>query len=118
MFPIRSLPHLRHCIRQFHASRLIKSVVTENVPALGESITEGTISKWMKNIADKIAVDDVVVVVETDKVTVDIKATVSGVLSEQLVSASENVIRVHTFNTNTICFIFKIGCRGYATFQN
>jgi Biotin-requiring enzyme len=54
------------------------------VPALGESITEGTIQKWMKNVHDHISVGDVVAVIETDKVTVDIKSTMAGVLVEKL----------------------------------
>ena len=54
------------------------------VPALGESITEGSIAKWVKSIGDKVNVDDVIAIVETDKVTVDIKSVRSGVLTKQL----------------------------------
>ena len=60
----------------------------EHVPALGESITEGTIARWTKNTGDKVACDEVVVIVETDKVTVDIKSTVAGVFVNRL--ANEN----------------------------
>jgi 2-oxoglutarate dehydrogenase E2 component (dihydrolipoamide succinyltransferase) len=59
------------------------------VPALGESITEGTIAKWAKAEGDSVNADDVVVVVETDKVTVDIKANFRGVVVKHL--AKENV---------------------------
>ena len=58
--------------------------IVELVPALGESITEGSIAKWSKNVGDHVAIDDVVVIVETDKVTVDIKSTNAGVLTAQL----------------------------------
>lgn len=63
--------------------------MTEIVPALGESITEGSIAKWMKNVGDAVNVEDVVVVVETDKVTVDIKSSFQGVLVEKI--ATDNV---------------------------
>lgn len=58
--------------------------IVEVVPPLGESITEGSIAKWTKAVGDRIDVDDVVVIVETDKVTVDIKSTHAGVLSKRL----------------------------------
>jgi hypothetical protein len=60
------------------------AVVTEVVPALGESITEGTIANWTKSVGEKIEIDDVVAIVETDKVTVDIKSSLSGILTKQL----------------------------------
>lgn len=66
------------------------ATVVENVPILGESITEGSIASWSKKVGDRVEVDDVVVVIETDKVTVDVKATRSGVLTKQL--ATETVI--------------------------
>eukprot|EP01035_Chromulina_nebulosa_P017038 gene17038-22546_t len=68
----------------------ILTKVIEKVPALGESITEGTIASWTKKIGDKVNVDDVIAIVETDKVTVDIKSTLSGVLTN--VFATDNVI--------------------------
>ena len=66
--------------RQFHNSRVYFERFTEIVPALGESITEGSIASWAKNIGEKVEVDDVVAIVETDKVTVDLKATRAGIL--------------------------------------
>ncbi len=50
------------------------------VPALGESITEATIGKWHKKVGDTVAVDEPVVVLETDKVTVDVPAPAAGVI--------------------------------------
>lgn len=56
---------------------------------MGESITEGTIASWSKSEGDRVAVDDVIVIVETDKVTVDIKSTHAGVLTKKI--AVDNV---------------------------
>lgn len=80
---------LAYRARSFHSSKFAAKLVVENVPALGESITEGTIASWAKAEGDKIAVDDVIVIVETDKVTVDIKSTHSGVLTKKI--AVDNV---------------------------
>jgi hypothetical protein len=73
---------------KFHKSF---SKIIEVVPALGESITEGTIQKWLKNVGDQVKVDDVIAIVETDKVTVDIKSSNPGVIVKHL--ANENVSR-------------------------
>ena len=52
------------------------------VPALGESITEATVSKWMKNKGDIVNADEGIVELETDKVNLEVPAPVSGVLTE------------------------------------
>ena len=52
------------------------------VPALGESITEATVSKWMKNKGDTVNADEGIVELETDKVNLEVPAPVSGVLTE------------------------------------
>jgi hypothetical protein len=70
----------------YHASQVCRNLLVESVPALGESITEGTIAKWAKNIGDKVQVDDVIVVIETDKVTVDVKASHAGIFTKKLAS--------------------------------
>ena len=58
--------------------------VIESVPALGESITEGSIAQWHKSEGDIVNVDDVIAVVETDKVTVDIKSARSGIFVRKI----------------------------------
>src|SRR5438045_5020825 len=58
------------------------------VPTLGESITEATLSQWLKNEGDQVAVDEPICELESDKATVDLPAPVSGVL-HQLKSAGE-----------------------------
>ena len=50
------------------------------VPALGESITEATVSKWLKNEGDKVEADEPIVELETDKVNLEVPSPVSGVL--------------------------------------
>ena len=52
------------------------------VPVLGESITEATVSKWLKNEGDSVDVDEPIVELETDKVNLEVPSPVSGVLSE------------------------------------
>ena len=52
------------------------------VPVLGESITEATVSKWLKNEGDKIEADEPIVELETDKVNLEVPSPVSGTLSK------------------------------------
>ena len=49
------------------------------VPVLGESITEATISKWLKNEGDTVDADEPIVELETDKVNLEVPSPVSGV---------------------------------------
>ena len=50
------------------------------VPALGESVTEATVSKWLKSAGDAVAVDEPLVELETDKITLEVPAAAAGVL--------------------------------------
>ncbi|MXP09851.1 2-oxoglutarate dehydrogenase complex dihydrolipoyllysine-residue succinyltransferase [Pseudoblastomonas halimionae] len=52
------------------------------VPSLGESVSEGTIAEWLKQPGDAVAVDEPIVSVETDKVTVEVPSPVAGVIGE------------------------------------
>ena len=52
------------------------------VPVLGESITEATVSKWLKKEGDTVEADEPVVELETDKVNLEVPAPVDGVISE------------------------------------
>ena len=52
------------------------------VPVLGESITEATVSKWLKNKGDTVNADEAIVELETDKVNLEVPACIGGVLSE------------------------------------
>jgi 2-oxoglutarate dehydrogenase E2 component (dihydrolipoamide succinyltransferase) len=59
------------------------------IPEMGESVTEGTIARWFKQVGDSVVVDEPLVEVETDKVTVEIPAPTAGTLSE--ITAGEGV---------------------------
>ncbi|BFH54400.1 dihydrolipoamide acetyltransferase component of pyruvate dehydrogenase complex [Paenibacillus dendritiformis] len=61
------------------------------MPQLGESVTEGTISKWLVNIGDKVKKYDPVCEVITDKVTAEVPSTVSGTISDIVVQEGETV---------------------------
>ena len=52
------------------------------VPALGESITEATISKWLKNEGDPVEADEPIVELETDKVNLEVPSPVTGILAK------------------------------------
>jgi 2-oxoglutarate dehydrogenase E2 component (dihydrolipoamide succinyltransferase) len=61
------------------------------VPALGESITEGTLAQWLKKPGEAVAADEPIASLETDKVSVEVPSPVAGVLTEQLVQEGEEV---------------------------
>ncbi len=61
------------------------------MPALGESVTEGTVTRWMKNVGDSISVDEPLLEVSTDKVDTEIPAPAGGVLLEILVPVDSTV---------------------------
>jgi len=61
------------------------------VPTLGESVTEATIGKWFKQAGDAVAVDEPLVELETDKVTIEVPAPAAGVLSEIVAKDGETV---------------------------
>ena len=63
------------------------------VPVLGESISEATVSKWLKNEGDKVEVDEPVVELETDKVNLEVPSPVSGILSE-IISKNGAIVEV------------------------
>jgi len=61
------------------------------VPTLGESVTEATVAQWLKKAGEAVAVDEPLVELETDKVTLEVNAASTGVLSEVLAKEGENV---------------------------
>ncbi len=61
------------------------------VPTLGESVTEATIGQWFKQPGDAIAIDEPLVELETDKVTVEVPAQAAGVMGEIIVAEGETV---------------------------
>ncbi|MGB7405176.1 MAG: 2-oxoglutarate dehydrogenase complex dihydrolipoyllysine-residue succinyltransferase [Pacificimonas sp.] len=61
------------------------------IPALGESVTEATVGEWLKEPGDAVAVDEPIVSLETDKVSVEVPSPVAGVLGEQLAAVGDEV---------------------------
>ena len=59
------------------------------LPALGESVTEGTVTRWLKNVGDTIEMDEPLLEVSTDKVDTEIPSPIAGVLEEILVQEDE-----------------------------
>ena len=58
------------------------STVNVLLPQLGESVTEGTITRWLKNVGDKVSIDEAIVEISTDKVDTEIPSPSAGVISE------------------------------------
>ena len=63
------------------------------VPVLGESITEATVSKWLKNEGENVEADEPIVELETDKVNLEVPSPINGVLSE-IISKDGTVVEV------------------------
>ncbi|MAQ80078.1 MAG: 2-oxoglutarate dehydrogenase complex dihydrolipoyllysine-residue succinyltransferase [Pseudomonadota bacterium] len=61
------------------------------VPALGESVTEATVAGWLKNTGDMVALDEPIVELETDKVTVEVNSPVAGMLDRPNFKVGETV---------------------------
>ena len=61
------------------------------LPALGESVTEGTVTRWLKQVGDDVAVDEPLLEVSTDKVDTEIPSPVAGTLLEIKVGEDETV---------------------------
>ena len=61
------------------------------VPTLGESIVEATVSKWLKQEGDYVDVDEPIVELETDKVTLEVPANISGLIEKVIISEGETV---------------------------
>src|SRR5688500_16006689 len=67
--------------------------MSDNVqlPALGESVTEGTVTRWLKNVGDTVEGDEPLLEVSTDKVDTEIPSPVAGTLQEILVQEDDTV---------------------------
>ena len=64
------------------AASSIGSSVNVVLPALGESVTEGTITRWLKNVGDSVALDEAIVEISTDKVDTELPSPAAGVITE------------------------------------
>jgi 2-oxoglutarate dehydrogenase E2 component (dihydrolipoamide succinyltransferase) len=83
--PPNSRPHWR--------SLKEKTMTEIRVPTLGESVTEATIGRWFKKAGDAVAVDEPLVELETDKVTIEVPAPSAGTLSE-IIAADGTTVAV------------------------
>ncbi len=61
------------------------------MPQLGETVTEGTITKWLKQVGDKVAIDEILFEVSTDKVDSEVPSTASGYLTQILAQEGDTV---------------------------
>ena len=65
------------------------STINVLLPQLGESVTEGTITRWLKKVGDSVSVDEAIVEISTDKVDTEIPSPAAGVITEIKVSQDE-----------------------------
>ena len=65
------------------------------MPQLGETVTEGTVANWHKKVGDNVAADEIILDIETDKVSMEIPAPAAGVITEILVPAGTHRRRRH-----------------------
>src|SRR2546429_6248957 len=65
--------------------------VSVTMPALGESVTEGTVTRWLKQVGDTVETDEPLLEVSTDKVDTEIPSPAAGVLSKIVVPEDETV---------------------------
>jgi len=75
----------------FAVSHRGMAAVTQEVPNMGDSITEGTIAGWSKAVGEYVQIDEVLAEIETDKVTVEVRAAHAGVITELLAAEGDNV---------------------------
>lgn len=79
------------------------------VPALGESVTEGTIGEWLKQPGDAVAADEPIASLETDKVAVDVPSPIAGVLQEHRAEVGDTV------EVGAVIAVIEAGATGAAT---
>ena len=68
------------------------AIVEVKVPQLSESVAEATLLKWKKKAGEAVAIDEILVEIETDKVVLEVPAPAAGVLSELLVVGGSTVM--------------------------
>ncbi|KAF9069974.1 dihydrolipoamide succinyltransferase [Rhodocollybia butyracea] len=75
---------------QFHSTSLLQAE-TVKVPQMAESISEGTLKSWSKQVGDTVAADEEVATIETDKIDVSVNAPTSGTIKELLANEEDTV---------------------------
>mmetsp|Transcript_13540 Transcript_13540/g.20945 ORF Transcript_13540/g.20945 Transcript_13540/m.20945 type:complete len:244 (+) Transcript_13540:192-923(+) len=88
-------PKVAECSAKFRRTIATTSILLDkkvmNVPTMGDSITEGTIVEWAASVGQAVKEGDVIALIETDKVTVDIKAEIDGVVTQQFGAIDDTV---------------------------
>ena len=96
----RAIPKLRQTIlinKQHYkrtlcnATQVLAAKQTIQLPTLGDAITEGTIVEWTVEIGQSVKTDQVIALIETDKVTIDIKAQTDGVIVQQFANVDDEI---------------------------
>src|SRR4051794_21523759 len=67
------------------------TTVQITMPAMGESVTEGTVLEWLKQVGDRVEADEPLVEISTDKVAAEVPAPASGTLTKIVVEADSTV---------------------------
>mmetsp|Transcript_26737 Transcript_26737/g.32456 ORF Transcript_26737/g.32456 Transcript_26737/m.32456 type:complete len:443 (+) Transcript_26737:74-1402(+) len=89
----RNLPFgLSQTNRAFQTSSSVFADVTVAVPEMGDSISEGSLAAILKEVGDSVDMDECVAQIETDKVTIDVRAPTSGTITEILVAENDTVV--------------------------
>ena len=78
------------------------------VPTLGESVSDATVARWIKTTGDIVAVDEPIVELETDKVTLEVPAPAAGQIGD-IVAAGGTVVRTKAVQHDTL-WIHKVSC--------
>ena len=78
-------------LREFRAARVAAAADVVAVPAMGDSITEGSIAAVLKGPGDTVEADEVIAQIETDKVTIDVRAPAAGTVVDVLVKEGDSV---------------------------
>eukprot|EP00924_Labyrinthula_sp_SR-Ha-C_P005719 snap_masked-scaffold_14-processed-gene-3.38-mRNA-1 protein AED:0.32 eAED:0.32 QI:0/-1/0/1/-1/1/1/0/206 len=94
--------HLLHHLRvaKSYQPKLLQpkncfATYTQKLPHLGDSIASGSVNEWLLSVGDTVQQDDVIVVIDTDKVSVEIKADVSGKIIKLFVEEEGEEIKVN-----------------------
>src|SRR5210317_854046 len=78
------------------------------LPKMGESVAEATLTSWLKNVGDRVALDEAIVEIATDKVDSEIPSEVEGILLEQLfdvddlIKVGETIAIIETVEEDTV----------------
>ena len=90
---IRALLHGRNVslARRYSSTPSLLKIKAITVPPLGENNTEGSIARWEKDVGEIIHINDVVVTIECDKVTIDVKSAYGGMMIERYAGETETV---------------------------